>query len=536
MTTTRVAKPTSAPPTALARVLALRERLPGPVSLSPRSGRIGVAVISLGALAFYLAHSLLEQHRYLSTGYDLGIFDQAVRAYSHLQQPLVPLKGSGVNIFGDHFHPIIAVLAPLYWLWDSPSTLLVAQAVLIAASIPVVYRFTRRRAGEGFSLVVAGAYGAGWPVQALVDFDFHEIAFGTPILALAIDALDRRDDRRLVLWCVLLLLVREDMGILVALIGLLRWAQRRPNRPLVLGLVLGGLATYWVTTAIVIPHFAAGHGFAYGNQFGELGNSVSAAGLNVLTHPWHAVAVFFSPEIKFQTFCLLLVPLALLPLRSPYAVLALPLLAERFLNSRHNLWQPFFHYNALPWLVLVLAMVDGGGRLGLFERLATARRRLARAALGVWLLAVPLLLIPFGSHYDVLPMTKLRQGYDGQQPSWLPNARSVVAYLPADVCVAADNRIAPHLTTKDWTTVAEAPTPPPDFYVIDMSAPDTGGNPPAPKPITVLFGANDDGYRIVLTAGTFLVLRSPHYTGPSSECRPLGPGKSGPLKPEFDTD
>jgi hypothetical protein len=52
----------------------------------------------------------------------------------------------------------------------------------------------------------------------------------------------------------------------------------------------------------------------------------------------------------------------------------------------------------------------------------------------------------------------------------------------------------------------------------------------------VLFGANDEGYRIVLTAGTFLVLRSPDYTGPSSECRPLGPGKSGPLKPEFDTD
>ena len=242
MTTTRVAKSTPTPADPPGSVVALRERLPGPISVSPRAGRIGLAAITLGALTFYLAHSLLEQHRYLSTGYDLGIFDQAVRAYSHLQQPLVPLKGSGVNIFGDHFHPIIAVLAPLYWLWNSPSTLLVAQAVLTAASIPVVYRFTRRRAGEGFSLVVAAAYGVGWPVQALVDFDFHEIAFGTPILALAIDALDRRDDRRLLLWCVLCCSSARTWASWSRCSGCCAGRSAVPNRPLVLGLVLGGLA------------------------------------------------------------------------------------------------------------------------------------------------------------------------------------------------------------------------------------------------------------------------------------------------------
>ena len=188
--------------------------------------RVGIGVLTCGALVFYLWHSLGDQAGYLTTGYDLGIFDQAVRAYSHFQAPIVPLKGANYNIFGDHFHPIIVVLAPLYWFWDNPDMLLIAQAVLIAASIPVVYRFTRRRASERMSLLIAAAYAFGWPVQGLIDFDFHEIAFATPLTALAIDALDRRDDRRLLLWCGLLLLVREDMGLLVALFGLLRLAQR----------------------------------------------------------------------------------------------------------------------------------------------------------------------------------------------------------------------------------------------------------------------------------------------------------------------
>ena len=154
------------------------------------------------ALAFYLYHAFADQARFLTTGYDLGIFDQAIRAYAHFRAPMVPLKGAGYNIFGDHFHPIIAVLAPLYWVWDDLGVLLIAQAVLTAASIAVVYRFTRRRAGERFSLLVAAAYGFGWPLQALIDFDFHEVAFATPLAALAIDALDRRDDRRLLLWAV----------------------------------------------------------------------------------------------------------------------------------------------------------------------------------------------------------------------------------------------------------------------------------------------------------------------------------------------
>jgi len=243
--------------------IAIRQRAEALASLR-RSG--GVAILTAGCLVLYLVHAIYAQINYRTTAYDLGIFDQAVRAYAHFKAPMVPLKGAGYNVLGDHFHPIIAVLAPLYWIWDDPIMLLIAQAVLVAASIPVVYRFTRRRAGHGMSLVIAGAYGLGWPVQALIDFDFHEIAFATPLLALAVDALDRRDDRRLLIWAGLLLLVREDMGAVVFLLAVLRVVQRRrPHWPAAV-LAVAGAVAYVLTTTVVIPHFAAGHGFAYGGH------------------------------------------------------------------------------------------------------------------------------------------------------------------------------------------------------------------------------------------------------------------------------
>lgn len=507
--------------------------LPVPDQISERPRRAGgrrahliLATITLGCLAFYLVHSLSEQANYLSTGYDLGIFDQAVRAYAHFKAPMVPLKGAGFDIFGDHFHPIIATLAPLYWIWDNADMLLIAQAVLTAAAIPVVYRFTRRRAGEAMSLIVAGAFGVGWPIQGLIDFDFHEVAFATPLMALAIDALDRRDDRRLILWCALLLLVREDMGILVALIGLLRLMQHRPNPRLLLGLIGGGLAAYLVTTSVIIPHFAAGHSFAYGNQFGALGASVPAALGSIVTRPWHALAVFFTPAVKTKTLAFLVVPLALLPFRSRYAILALPLMAERFFNSRGNLWGATFHYNALPWLIFVLAMVDGADRLGMFD--ATIRAARLRRGLAVLLIALPVALPFIGKWDGILPVTKLRQAGGLFASATTHEAKAVVAYLPSDVCVAADNHLAPHLTAKDWTTVPQTGTYEPDFVAMNMDSPDTGGNPPAPSPIAVLIQMQSENYTIVFRDGPYLVLRSPDYTGPSSACAPLGPGKAAP--------
>jgi hypothetical protein len=288
-------------------------------------------------------------------------------------------------------------------------------------------------------------------------------------------------------------------------------------------MVVGGIATYVVTTSVIIPHFAKGHGFAYGNQFSSLGSSVPAAAVNIVTQPWHAVHLFFSPDVKLHTFYFLVVPLGLLCFWSRYALLALPLLAERFFNNRENLWTATFHYNALPWLILVMAMADGAQRYGLFD--ADRRAMLLRRALAVLLVATPLALIFIGDKERIVPVTDLRKSYAYQPHGWLTSAKAVVRWLPDDICVAADNHLVPHLTARDYTSVPQSDTPNPDFYALDMFAPDTGGNPPAPTPNAVYAQAITDGYHVVFRSGTFVVLQSPTYAGPSSACKPLGPGK-----------
>jgi len=79
----------------------------------------------------YSTYALIRHAVFRSAGYDLGIFDQAVRNYAHFHLPYSPLKGVSFNLLGDHFHPLLMVFAPLYWIWDDPRMLLVGQAIVV---------------------------------------------------------------------------------------------------------------------------------------------------------------------------------------------------------------------------------------------------------------------------------------------------------------------------------------------------------------------------------------------------------------------
>jgi uncharacterized membrane protein len=467
-----------------------------------------VAVLTGVLFAVYGGYGLLRQATYLTAGYDLGIFDQAVRNYARFRAPHVPLKGTGYDILADHFHPIIALAAPLYWIWNSPCVLLLLQMALIAASVPVVYSFALRRMSRTGALVVAGAYGWGWAIQAMVDFDFHEVAWGLPILAVAVDALDRRDDRSLLIAAGLLLLVREDMGAVLVMIGLLRLAYR-PRRTGYL-LIAAGVAGYLLVTSLVIPAFAPNGQFAYWT-FDALGPDLPHALLTIVAHPVHTVRLLVTPAVKAETLAYFFLPLALVPLRSRYCLIALPLLVERFFNSRSQVWTTHFHYNALPWLVLVLAMVDGGARLGVWSR-----PRLGRAMLA-WLVLVPVYLstVP-----NVTPpvIRRLLTGAAWRMDAHLRDQQAAVRQVPANVCVSVDDRLATHLTSRDRVTLPGVPTPRTDFVLLDMGQKEVGFQLPTPQ--QVLADSRAAGFLQVFSQGELLVLRSPGYTGPSDLCRP----------------
>ncbi len=320
----------------------------------PRPGTRGVwdRVPHLLAGALFLAYAVVSvgRHRRMETrSWDLGIFEQAVRAYAHLRAPVADLKGPGANILGDHFSPVTALLAPAYRLFPSPVTLLVAQALLLALSAIPVTRAATRLLGRVSGLAVGVAYGLSWGIQRAVDFDFHEICFAVPLIAFSLEALLRQRWRAALLWALPLVLVKEDLGLTLAAIALVVAfrAHRRGHAkavPEALAVAAFGAVAALVTLTLVIPAFNSGGAYDYWDKVGE-GGAASGA--------------FDGLGTKLRTLAWLLIPTTgLLALRSPLLLVALPTLGWRFLSGDDHYWGTDWHYSAVLMPVLLLALVD----------------------------------------------------------------------------------------------------------------------------------------------------------------------------------
>jgi uncharacterized membrane protein len=423
-------------------------------------------VLTVAAACVYCLDSLNLLRRFLASAFDLVIFDQGIRGYAHLGAPVSIARGvsdgQGAHfmLLADHWSPALALLVPLYWIHDRPATLLVAQGVLFALAIPPLWAYTRRQLGPGAAYFVSVAYALSLPVMEAVIFDFHEVAFVPVLTAVMVERFDAGKRWHGILAAVALLLVKEDMGLLVAGFGVyLLLARWRAERWTGLAFVVGGVAATWAATHLLIPAFGGSASFYW--AYGQFGSTLGGALLNVVTHPLHALHVFVTPWVKARTMIGLLAMFGFLPLASPMVVAVLPLLAERMLASGYPLWwQAKFQYDAFLVMILCCAAVDGAARLQRrwparwdrwlnypFGRPAWLRNGgTAWRPATLWAAAICAAALVYLPSSPFGPL--LKPGFYGTNAR-MRAAAAAVAHVPAGVEVEASNNIGPALSGRD---------------------------------------------------------------------------------------
>ncbi len=342
-----------------------------------RAHLLGVSILTAFIAALYSVFSLIYYVRFRESSYDLVIFDQAIRSYSHFHVGISVIKGvhngfgPHFSVLGDHFSPILAALAPLYWIYGGPQTLLIAQAVLFALAIPPLWMFTRRAFGGGRKATIAAysiaaAYGLSWPIAAAAAFDFHEAAFAPVLTAIALERIQAGRLRPAIIALGALLLVKEDMGLLVAGIGLYLLVSMTPTlrrqRLVAIAVIVGGVFYTMIAVYVLIPAFGGQAGYYW--AYSTLGNNVPQVVFHIIRHPLSTFQMLFKPWVKGRTMKWLLAAFAFLPLLSPITLAVIPLILERMLNSKFPSWWLLkFQYNSFILVVLVCAAVDTAVRV-----------------------------------------------------------------------------------------------------------------------------------------------------------------------------
>ncbi|WP_019877721.1 DUF2079 domain-containing protein [Sporichthya polymorpha] len=447
--------------------------------------------LAAGLFALYAVVSVRLHQRVRTTGFDLGIVEQAVRGFASGGAPIVEVEGPDANLLGDHFSPAYAALAPLYRVFPSPVTILLAQAFLLAIAVVPIARYAQQVLGRSAAVVVGLGYGLSWGIAEAVGFDAHEVMFAVPLMAGSVVALAERRLRAAVLWALPLLLVKEDLGLTVAAVGaLVAWFGARR---LGLATVVGGLAGTAVEVFWLLPaNTPAG---TFSAWWGSHRRSDDSGGLDA--HLERVTVGLFEHEPKVVLLILLVAPTAMVALRSPLLLLVLPTLAWRLTSDNALYWGTSYHYSAVLMPVVFVAFVDGLRRLRAHQGPARIPEALAISAV------VTALLVP--AH----PLWSAVRPSTWTADPRAADARAVLAPIPDDAQVQASNRLVPQLTSRAAVSVFGSPLSRanPEWIAVDRSDPVNWPFDSLADQEEFTELAREMGYGVVLERGEFVLLR-----------------------------
>jgi uncharacterized membrane protein len=417
-----------------ARLAPLVERWLWPV-------QVGVVVVAL-----YIVYARWLWAGYAIRSWDLGIFTQLLKQYAALSAPIVDIRGDGFNLLGDHFHPLLVVLAPVSALFPGAFTLLVIQSVCFGIAAAVVTRSAQALLGPVQGGLFGLAFGLSWGLQYAADVQFHEVAMAVPLLAVSLTGVLEQRWKRAAIAAALLVFVKEDLGLTVVAIGLVMVLCGR--RRLGIGLAVWGAAWLLLAVLVILPVLSGSGEYPYSRN-------LPTGGFDPGT--------LVDPR-KVETVTLLLVATAGVALRSPISLVLIPTLAWRFLSPNDGYWGPSWHYSAALMPIAFVAALDGIRRSRVSPR-AWLRRYSAHAA--VIMVTVGVVLLPR------LPMWNAVVDWDPQTERTVAASR-VLASVPAGASVETDIGLMSYLVADHHVFWLGNENPPADCILIDRGG---GGTP-----------------------------------------------------------
>lgn len=398
------------------------------------------------AFVWYFTATAFARHdAFLSTAYDLGIYDQVAWNTATGRPFFYTTPGSPQLHFSNHADPVMLIVGSFYLVYSSPKTLIFVQALFVAAPALVVYWLGRRKLeGAWTGAAFAAAYLLFPTAQIITLWDFHPPALATGCLAFAFYFLYHRRPVQFFVFAVLAMACKEQIPLLIALMGLWAALWHRPRQPItgaaafVLGVAWFVFDMYWL-----IPRYSVTGESMFEGFFDHLGHGPLEILLAVFTRPDIVLPLLLEPG-RLRYVYDLFAPFGFLSFLSPPTLavaassLGINLLSNNpAMHDAHN-----GQYGATVAPLVAIAAVFGGANL-----LALARRALPgvkpahiSAAIGCAVLAAG---AAYSREYGFAPFSvdPPRYPVTGHARVGSDFIRQIPTYAP----LSAQNTLYPHL-------------------------------------------------------------------------------------------
>jgi len=340
-----------------------------------RSGIYSV-IVYVGIVAYAITlsyYTILKYYTFHTHAADLGIFAQALAStlyyhrlfYESVDVAIIPKPGPiGYSFLDVHFSPTLFLLLPIYAVYPSPTTLLIAQSVIVALGALPIYWLGRWLGRENLGALFALAYLMNPLVQGANSFDFHMETLFMPLALYATYALLTRK------WSIYYPLLLLTLGTIefapipMALLGIYYIAKNLRRR-----VVVHGVATAVISMVVLVlalwlksvlnpagPTTASplsGLPMEYASSF-DLGVLVS-----IFRNPWLIINLYtVHGTRKFLYFLELYSPTAFTAFLDPLVLPSLAWPLASFLTNNVIYYSPYFQYSSfsIPFIMMASLM------------------------------------------------------------------------------------------------------------------------------------------------------------------------------------
>lgn len=363
-----------------------------------------LAILGYTILFAYLA---FNQHLGMRTHKaDLGQIDQAIWNSSHGR--FVEMTDTGIiaSRLTDHVEPILALISPVFWLWNDVRALLLLQVLLVAIGTWPLYELVLlqldqvlsprertqvwqveplRQMTRPIALALALAYLLAPQLQSAVLTEFHAAPLAVPFILWAFWAIATARLWPFVIAALLVAATKEEMALLAAGLGVWRfwmldvrfWITARHPEPsniqnltsniITLAVTLIALIWFYLATFVIVPAHAPqiydSAESVYFGRYGALGDSPADIFKSFFTQPELVWQIATEPA-RVAYLWGLLAPFGLLSLFAPEVLLlSLPLLLANLLSAYPAQYYGEFHYSAPLVPYVAVSAAYGLGRL-----------------------------------------------------------------------------------------------------------------------------------------------------------------------------
>ena len=431
--------------------------------------------------------------------YDFGIFIQMFHNMAESFEPITTCERDKVlSHFAVHLSPIYYVLLPFYWLFPSPLTLQIGQAVIVASGIIPFYLLMKK---YGFSAKARVAFSVLYMLIPAISkgcfFDLHENCFLFPLLLWIFWAYESEKIPLLALFTALCCLVKEDSAVYVTIFALYCLISGTTKKRKLMG---AGMALY----AVLYFLFAVWYidTFGEGIMSGRYDNVSSDGSLVGVIFTAFANPGFFFQEIltrgweSVKYILALLVPLGFLPMATGKLsrwLLLIPMLLNLLTEYPYQLELLYQYHFGISAFLLLLAIMN---------------LRDLRGKLRVYMILVPLAASFVFYSYLIIPEMGGRiKTYQANRESFAV-LEATLDTIPEDASVNASTFILPHLAQR-WGAydVGYHPEADTDLVILDIRS----GYDETSKKMAKACGLA--GYRHLLETKQIAIFVSPDWTG-----------------------